>query len=104
MDTDCAPLPATSSFTSPFCSSGWGFVHVPTRDELLPRSGTGGTGLGRKITKATTPRAITAAATMPRTSAILDGRPERDFSAVAVGGGNCTATVACTGAVSVAAV
>src|ERR1700675_3675339 len=92
----------------PSFPSDAGLTQVP-RYAALAGAGVGigagtGAGCGRNIKKATTPRATTAAATIPRTSGTPEGRLERSFSAGAVGGGNCTATVACTGAVSVAAV
>src|SRR5579859_5305989 len=97
---------------------GAGFVHVPTSGLGGAVAGAGGVttlagvgdpgcgaGLGpRNMKYATMPSANIAAATMPRTSGTLEGRLERAFAVGAVGGGNCTATVACTGVVSDGAV
>src|SRR5581483_2382039 len=97
------PVDEISILSSPFCATGVVLVQVPARG-LVTFTGAGagvgpgvgpGTGCGgRNMKYPTMPRARTAAATIPRIRGTLDGRLDFPLSAGAVGGGNCTATVA----------
>src|SRR3954447_12224555 len=97
METCCAPAGVIASFASPLCWLAAGLVQVPA-------SAPEGSGTGRNMTYATMPSATTTAATIPSTRGTLEGRLDCGLPAGAVGGGNWTATVACTGEVSEGAV